>query len=88
MISSDFLHDKFATFPIPFSLIENKIYLTSILSDSDIILVLLDSRNIIHSRNKEIEESINKKEIKILIYVLTKIDLVSNDYLLKIKNIL
>ena len=81
-------HDKFVTFPIPNSLVENKIYLSSIISDSDIILELLDSRDIIHSRNKELEDSINKNENKILIYVLTKTDLVSNDYLLKIKNIL
>jgi ribosome biogenesis GTPase A len=81
-------HDKFVTFPIPNSLVENKIYLSSIISDSDIILELLDSRDIIHSRNKELEDSINKSENKILIYVLTKTDLVSNDYLLKIKNIL
>ena len=79
-------HDKFVTFPIPNSLVENKIYLSSIISDSDIILELLDSRDIIHSRNKELEDSINKNENKILIYVLTKTDLVSNDYLLNIKN--
>ena len=79
-------HDKFITYPIPLSAEENKKYLPLIISDSDIILELLDSRDIIHSRNKEIEETINKNKKKILIYVLTKIDLVSNDYLLKIKN--
>ena len=79
-------HDKFTTYSIPLSAEENKNYLPLIISDSDIILELLDSRDIIHSRNKEVEELINKNEKKILIYVLTKIDLVSNDYLLKIKN--
>ena len=79
-------HDKFTTYFIPLSAEENKNYLPLIISDSDIILELLDSRDIIHSRNKEVEELINKNEKKILIYILTKIDLVSNDYLLKIKN--
>ena len=79
-------HDKFTTYSIPLSAEENKNYLPLIISDSDIILELLDSRDIIHSRNKEVEELINKNEKKILIYVLTKIDLVSNDYLIKIKN--
>ena len=81
-------HDKFTTYPTPYTVEENKNYLPLLISDSDIILELLDSRDIIHSRNKEIEDLINKNEKKILIYVLTKIDLVSNDYLLKIKNIL
>ena len=79
-------HDKFTIYPTPLSVEENKNYLPLIISDSDIILELLDSRDIIHSRNKEVEELINKNENKILIYVLTKIYLVSKDYLLKIKN--
>ena len=79
-------HDKFTIYTIPLSAEENKNYLPLIISDSDIILELLDSRDIIHSRNKEVEELINKNENKKLIYVLTKIDLISNDYLLKIKN--
>ena len=79
-------HDKFTIYTIPLSAEENKNYLPLIISDCDIILELLDSRDIIHSRNKEVEELINKNENKKLIYVLTKIDLISNDYLLKIKN--
>lgn len=80
-------HDKFETYPIPITPEENKEYIPLIISDSDIILELLDARDIIHSRNIEIEKLINNKN-KILIYVLSKSDLVSADYLLKVKNYL
>ena len=79
-------HDKFIPYPIPNTQDENKNYLPLLISESDIILELLDSRDIIHSRNKEIEELINKNEKKLLIYILTKSDLISQEYLSKIKN--
>ena len=79
-------HDKFIPYPIPNTQDENKNYLPLLISESDIILELLDSRDIIHSRNKEIEDLINKNEKKLLIYILTKSDLVSQEYLSKIKN--
>ena len=81
-------HDKFTPFIIPNTPEENKKYLPSLISESDIILELLDSRDIIHSRNKEVEEQIKNKKDKLLIFVLTKSDLVSNEYLLKIRNYL
>ena len=81
-------HDKFTTYLIPNTPEENKKYLPSLISESDIILELLDSRDIIHSRNKEVEELIKEKNSKLLIFVLTKSDLVSNEYLLKIKTYL
>lgn len=79
-------HDKFMPYLIPNTPEENKKYLPLLISDSDIILELLDARDIIHSRNKQFEELINNKKDKLLIYVLTKSDLVSSEYLSKIKN--
>ena len=81
-------HDKFTPYIIPNTPEENKNYLPSLITDSDIILELLDARDIIHSRNKQVEELINKEKNKLLIYILTKTDLISSEYLLKIKNYL
>ena len=81
-------HDKFTQYLIPSTPEENKKYLPLLISDSDIILELLDSRDIIHSRNKQFEESFKNKKNKLLIYILTKSDLVSAEYLLRAKNIL
>jgi len=74
-------HDKFFTFPIPKTPKENSEYIPLLVSESDIILELLDARDIIHSRNIPIEKLINNYENKILIYTITKSDLVSNEYL-------
>ena len=79
-------HDKFTTYIIPNTMEENKNYLPLLIAESDIILELLDSRDIIHSRNKLVEEIINNNEKKLLIYILTKSDLVSPEYLSKVKN--
>ena len=81
-------HDKFFTYPIPLTPEENKEYIPLLISESDIILELLDARDIIHSRNLQIEEIINSNENKSLIYIITKSDLVSENYLEKIKNFL
>jgi ribosome biogenesis GTPase A len=81
-------HDKFTPYIIPNTQEENKNYLPSLITDSDIILELLDARDIIHSRNKQVEELINKEKNKLLIYILTKSDLVSNEYITKITKIL
>ena len=81
-------HDKFFTFPIPKTPKENSEYIPLLVSESDIILELLDARDIFHSRNIPIEKLINNYENKILIYTITKSDLVSNEYLEKITIIL
>ena len=78
-------HDKFFTYPVPYTSEENKDYITLLISESDIILELLDSRDIYHSRNTQIEELINGYDNKLLIYILTKSDLVSDEYMIKIK---
>ncbi len=81
-------HDKFFTYSIPTTEEENKDYIPLLISESDIILELLDARDIYHSRNTQVEELINSSENKLLIYILNKSDLVSNEYLLKVKKIL
>jgi len=79
-------HDKFTIYQIPHTQEENNKYLPLLIDDSDIILELLDSRDIFHSRNNQIEDLINRNEKKLLIYILSKSDLVSSEYLSKIKN--
>lgn len=81
-------HDKFFPYSIPITPEENKDYIPLLISESDIILELLDARDIYHSRNPQIEELINSNVNKLLIYILTKSDLVSNEYIVKIKKIM
>ena len=78
-------HDKFTPYNIPTTIEENKLYIPELISDSDIILELLDARDIYHSRSKNIEELINSNGTTLLIYVITKCDLVSEEYINKIK---
>ena len=74
-------HDKFTPYTIPISIEENKEYIPLLISESDIILELLDARDIFHSKNPKIEELIKINDKKILIYVITKSDLVSEAYI-------
>ena len=78
-------HDEFAKYTIPITIEENKEYIPLLISESDIILELLDARDVYHSKNNEIEELIKNNDNKILIYVLNKSDLVSEEYIKKIK---
>jgi len=59
-------------------------FLRQLVEMSDIILEILDARFIDETRNKEIEQSIKKKDKKIL-YVLNKSDLINKDKLDKSK---
>ena len=81
-------HDKFIPYTIPITIPENKEYIPMLISESDIILELLDARDIYHSKNKNIEELINNNDKKVLILVITKSDLVTEEYINKIKNFL
>ena len=81
-------HDKFITYSVPTTPEENKDYIPLLISESDIILELLDARDILHSRNTQIEELINNNVNKILMYIITKSDLVSSEYIIKIKKLL
>lgn len=80
--------DKFVTYNIPTSIEENKEYIPLLISESDIILELLDARDIYHSINNQIEKLIQNNDKKLLIYVITKCDLVSEEYINKIKKYL
>ena len=75
-------HDKFEIYEEPKTIKENEEYLKKLIEDSDIILELLDARDIYYSLDKKIEKQINDN--KLLIYIINKIDLVSQNYLKKI----
>ena len=77
-------HDKFDIYEVPKTIKENEEYLKKLLEESDIILELLDARDIFYSLDKRIEKQIN--ENKLLIYVVNKTDLVSQNYIKKIIN--
>jgi GTP-binding protein EngB required for normal cell division len=77
-------HDEFDIYEIPKTIKENEDYLKKLLEESDIILELLDARDIFYSLDKRIEKQIN--ENKLLIYVINKTDLVSQNYIKKIIN--
>lgn len=77
-------HDKFDTYDIPETVEDNEEYLKKLINESDVILELLDARDINYFRDKEIEKSLINDEHKLLIYIITKADLVSNDYINKI----
>ena len=79
-------HDKFDIYETPKTLKENDEYLKKLIDESDIILELLDARDIYYSLdNKKIEKLINN-ENKLLIYIINKIDLVSQNYIKKMAN--
>ena len=73
--------DKFDIYKIPTTIKENEEYLKILINESDIILELLDARDIYYSLDKKIEKMINND--KLLIYVVNKIDLVSQNYIKK-----
>ena len=77
--------DQFTQYLIPNTLDENEAYIKELINDSDIILEILDARDILHSSNKNIETLINNTENKLLIYVINKCDLVSESYIKKIE---
>ena len=81
-------HDKFTIYNVPTSTEENKKYIPILIEESDIILELLDARDIYHTNLSQIEDMINNNEKKLLIYVITKSDLVSEEYICKIKKYL
>ena len=80
-------HDKFDIYDVPKSVVENQQYLTKVIKENDIILEMLDARDIFYSLDKNIEELINK-ENQLLIYVINKMDLVSPGFLRKVINVL
>ena len=74
----EFVKDKFETYQIPETKEENSKYINNLINNSDFIIELVDARNIKGTRNFDIE-----KNIKNLIILINKIDLVSKKYLMK-----
>ena len=80
-------HDIFDTYEEPSTEKENKEYIKKLINDSDVILYLLDARDVLYFLDKNFEKIVNADN-KLLIYIINKIDLVSQNYLKKISNYL
>ena len=78
-------HDKFNIYEEPKTPKENENYLKKLIEESEIILEVLDARDIFYFIDTKIEKLIDN-ENKLLIYIINKIDLVSQKYLKKIIN--
>ena len=80
-------HDIFDTYEEPLTEKENKEYIKKLINDSDVILYLLDARDVLYFLDKNFEKIVNANN-KLLIYIINKIDLVSQNYLKKISTYL
>ena len=80
-------HDIFDTYDEPSTEKENNEYIKKLISDSEVILYLLDARDVLYFLDENFEKKINPDN-KLLIYVINKIDLVSQNYLKKITTFL
>ena len=80
-------HDIFDTYDEPSTEKENNEYIKKLISDSEVILYLLDARDVLYFLDENVEKRINPDN-KLLIYVINKIDLVSQNYLKKITTFL
>ena len=80
-------HDIFDTYDEPSTEKENNEYIKKLISDSEVILYLLDARDVLYFLDENLEKRINPDN-KLLIYVINKIDLVSQNYLKKITTFL
>jgi len=80
-------HDIFDTYEEPSTEKENKEYIKKLINDNEVILYLLDARDVLYFLDKNFEKMINVDN-KLLIYIINKIDLVSQNYLKKISKYL
>ena len=75
--------DIFDVYEEPKTEKENNEYTKKLINDSEVILYLLDARDVLYFLDKNFEKMINP-ENKLIIYVINKIDLVSPNYQKKI----
>ena len=80
-------HDIFDIYDEPVTEKENNEYLKKLIDDSEVILYLLDARDVIYFLDKNFQKKVNNDN-KLIIYIINKIDLVSQNYLKKISSIL
>ena len=78
-------HDIFDIYDVPKTQKENQEYIKKLVQDSDAILYLLDARDVLYFLDKNFVKNLDNK---LLIYVINKIDLVSEEYLKKIYSLL
>ncbi len=78
-------HDIFDIYDVPKTQKENQEYIKKLVQDSDAILYLLDARDVLYFLDTNFVKNLNNK---LLIYVINKIDLVSEEYLKKIYSLL
>lgn len=76
----ELIPDKYDIYEEPKTMKEQEEYLKNLIKESDIILEILDARDIEYSLDKKIEKLVST-ENKVLFYVINKIDLVSDNYL-------
>ena len=80
-------HDIFDIYDEPVTEKENNEYLKKLIDDSEVILYLLDARDVLYFLDKNFQKKVNNDN-KLIIYIINKIDLVSQNYLKKISSIL
>ena len=78
-------HDIFDIYDVPKTQKENQEYIKKLVQDSDAILYLLDARDVLYFLDTNFVKNLDNK---LLIYVINKIDLVSEEYLKKIYSLL
>ena len=76
-------HDVFDTYDEPKTEKENNEYIKKLIDECEVILYILDARDVLYFLDKNFEKRINPNN-KLLIYVINKIDLVSQNYQRKI----
>ena len=78
-------HDIFDIYDEPVTEKENNEYLKKLIDDSEVILYLLDARDVLYFLDKNFQKKVNNDN-KLIIYIINKIDLVSQNYLKKISS--
>lgn len=78
-------HDPFDIYTIPNTKQEHSTYINELITDSNIIIEVIDARNPEAYRNKVIEKQITSSESKTFLLLFNKIDLISDKHLKELK---